>query len=442
MAASEVSVDGKLGVGLLGLGVGGGGVARFLLEHQAPDHAVNTLPVTLRSILVRDAGKPRSLSVPPDLLTTDPTAVLGDERTHLIVEVMGGEYPALHYIQEALDRGKHVVTANKEVMAKHGPELLARAAEAGVQLRFEASAGAGIPIIGPLAEDLLANDISSIHAIINGTTNFILTRMAREGMGFEEALLQAQELGYAEADPSNDVEGIDAAYKLAILSSLAFRTRVHASDVFVEGITRLQAVDFQYAQELGYAIKLLAIGRKANGALQVRVHPTLIPAEDLMAKVDGADNAIQVRGDLVGSVVFSGPGAGASPTTSAVLGDVLAVCRHVAAQAAGGGPATPLPAFRGAPQIESIAALRTQYYLRLTVQDRAGVLAQIASVMGQHGISIASVIQKDADLQAGTAEIVITTHPSREVDLQEALARFRELEVVTEVNNLIRVEAA
>ena len=434
----------RLGVGLLGLGVVGGGVARFLLERQAPGHAGSVPSVTLRSILVRDATKPRSFSVPPDLLTTDPAAVLQDARTHLIIEVMGGEYPAVHYIQEALDRGKHVVTANKEVMAKHGPELLARAAEAGVQLRFEASAGAGIPIIGPLSEDLLANDISSIHAIINGTTNFILTKMAREGMGFEEALLQAQGLGYAEADPSNDVEGVDAAYKLAILSSLAFRTRVHASDVFVEGITRLQAVDFQYAQELGYAIKLLAIGRKANEALQVRVHPTLLPAEDLMAKVDGADNAIQVRGDLVGSVVFSGPGAGASPTTSAVLGDVLAICRHVAAQAAsiGGGPAAAPPASRAAPQIESIAALRTQYYLRLTVQDRAGVLAQIASVMGQHGISIASVIQKDADLQAGTAEIVITTHPSQEVDMQEALARFRELEVVTAVNNLIRVEAA
>ena len=436
-----MSEDGRLGVGLLGLGVVGGGVARFLLERGATDPAASVPPVTLRSILVRDAGKPRSLSVPPGLLTTDPAAVLQDTGTHMIVEVMGGEYPAVSYIQEALDRGKHVVTANKEVMAKHGPELLGRAAEAGVQLRFEASAGAGIPIIGPLAEDLLANDISSIHAIINGTTNFILTKMAREGMAFEEALLQAQELGYAETDPSNDVEGVDAAYKLAILSSLAFRTRVHASDVFVEGITRLQAVDFKYAHELGYAIKLLAIGRKTNGTLQVRVHPTLIPAEDLMAKVDGADNAIQVRGDLVGSVVFSGPGAGSSPTTSAVLGDVLAVCRHVAAQSAGGGPAPPPPDSRSAPQIESIAALQTQYYLRLTVQDRAGVLAQIASVMGRHGISIASVIQKDADLQAGTAEIVITTHPSREVDMQEALARFRELEVVIEVNNLIRVEA-
>ena len=431
----------RLGVGLLGLGVVGGGIARQLLDDKAPAHTASVPPVTLRSILVRDAEKPRPVAVPDGLLTTDPAAVLQDPRTHLIVEVMGGEYPAVSYIQESLDRGKHVVTANKEVMAKHGPELLARAAEAGVQLRFEASAGAGIPVIGPLAEDLLANDISSIHAIINGTTNFILTRMAREGMAFQKALLQAQELGYAESDPSNDVEGVDAAYKLAILSSLAFRTRVHASDVFVEGITRLHAVDFQYARELGYAIKLLAIGRKDNDVLQVRVHPTLLPAEDLMAKVDGADNAIRVRGDLVGSVVFSGPGAGASPTTSAVLGDVLAVCRHVAAHPAGAGPAPPPPDSRSAPRIESIAELRTQYYLRLTVQDRAGVLAQIASVMGRHGISIASVIQKDADLQAGTAEIVITTHPSREVDMQEALARFRELEVVNEVNNLIRVEA-
>ena len=436
-----MSEDGRLGVGLLGLGVVGGGVARFLLEHQSSAHAVSVPPVTLRSILVRDAGKPRSLSVPSGLLTTDPAAVLGDAGTHLIVEVMGGEYPCGRLHPGGVGPGQARGHGQQGGHGQARPGAPGPRGGGGRAASVRGQRRRGHPHHRPLAEDLLANDISSIHAIINGTTNFILTKMAREGMGFEEALLQAQELGYAEADPSNDVEGVDAAYKLAILSSLAFRTRVHASDVFVEGITRLQAVDFQYAQELGYAIKLLAIGRKDNGALQVRVHPTLIPAEDLMAKVDGADNAIQVRGDLVGSVVFSGPGAGSSPTTSAVLGDVLAVCRHVAAQAAGGGPAAPPAASRGAPQIESIAALRTQYYLRLTVQDRAGVLAQIASVMGQHGISIASVIQKDADLQAGTAEIVITTHPSREVDMQEALARFRELEVVIEANNLIRVEA-
>ena len=437
----------RIGVGLLGLGVVGSGVARFILERGAGLAQQVGGPLELFSILVRDPTKPRAFSPPAKLLTTDPNSLLGDSRIRLIVEVMGGEHPALEYIQEALDRGKHVVTANKEVMSKHGPELLASAARHGAQLRFEASVGGGIPIIRPLCDDLLANDISSLHAIINGTTNYILTKMAQESLDFPTALAQAQELGYAEANPSNDVEGVDAAYKLAILATLAFHTRVHASDVYCEGITNLQAQDFRYAHELGYEIKLLAIGRQENGAIQVRVHPALIPAESPLAKVTGAYNAIEVQGDLVGSVVFSGPGAGAYPTASAVLGDVLAVARQTLsgteesqAQKQGTSQLSESGLESGL-TIRPMADLETQYYLRLNVVDRAGVLAQIAAVMGQHNISLASVIQKDADSHAGTAEIVITTHPAREAAVQQALDRLRDLGAVKQFNNLIRVEA-
>jgi homoserine dehydrogenase len=355
---------------------------------------------------------------------------------------MGGEHPALEYIQEALRRGTHVVTANKEVMAKHGSKLLKLAASHGARLRFEASVGGGIPIIGPLQQDLLANEISSIRAIINGTTNYILTKMAREGIEFHTALAQAQQLGYAEPDPSNDLEGIDAAYKLAILASLAFHSRVPVSQVYCQGITHLQAKDFRYARELGYVIKLLAIGKKEQGAIQVRVHPVMLPQETPLAKVEGAFNAIEVQGDLVGSVVFSGLGAGAWPTTSAILGDVLDLARHQANQ----GPEDP---HGGARQflldrdlvIKPMASLITRYYLRLNVLDRPGVLAQIAQVLGDQEISIASVIQKDADPSAGTAEIVITTHPAQEAAIQQASGRCQQLEIVKEGYNLIRIEA-
>ena len=314
-----------MGVGLLGLGGVGSGVAQYLTQHAPRAHGL-----TLHRALVRDLRKPRPVATPEGLLTSTLDGVLEDPRVRIVVEVMGGEHPALEYISEALSQGRHVVTANKEVMAKHGSELLDLASRKGVQLRFEASVGGGIPIIGPLQRDLRANEITSIRAIINGTTNYILTRMDREGLDFNAALEAAQKLGYAEPDPSSDVQGTDAAYKLAILASLAFRTRVDFSDVHHEGITRLQARDFRYARELGYAIKLLAIGRLDDAAVQVRVHPVMLPIETPLAKVEGAYNAIEVQGDLVGSVVFSGQGAGTWPTTSAIIGDVLDIARHAA----------------------------------------------------------------------------------------------------------------
>ena len=390
----------------------------------------------LRKALVRDISKPRSQSVPPHLLTTDPEDILGDPEIQLVVEVMGGESPAAAYIRRAVSEGKHVVTANKEVMAKHGPELISLAADKKVNLLFEAAVGGGIPIVGPLTKDLLANEISSIHAIINGTTNYVLTRMAGEGISFSEALKEAQELGYAEADPTNDVEGTDAAYKLAVLATLAFHTRVHPDDVYREGISRLEAKDFLYARELGYAIKLLAIARGGGDGVQVRVHPTLVPQDHMLAKVDGVFNAIEAEGDLIGRVLFHGRGAGREPTTSAVVGDVVEVARRIRSGTEPA-PAVELDASR---TVVPMSSLTSKYYLRLNVADTPGVLAQIAGIFGDLNISIASVLQKDVDPATQTAEIVVTTHPASEEAMQRSLTLIEGLGAVRRINNMVRIE--
>lgn len=427
----------EVGIGLMGLGVVGSGVASVLVRKGEALARQVGVSLALQRVLVRNLSKPRTVAIPPGMLTTNPEDLLTNPQCSIIVEVMGGEEPAATYIRRALAAGKHVVTANKEVMAKHGPALLRLAHQRQVHLLFEASVGGGIPLIGPLQRDLLANDITSLRAIINGTTNYILTRMARDGVDYQAALREAQAKGYAEPDPTNDVEGIDAAYKLVVLSLLAFRTFVPFAQVYREGITHLKGKDFRYAHELGYEIKLLAIGRKENGTVQARVHPVFVPAHTLLAKVDGAYNAIEVQGDLVGRVVFHGLGAGPAPTSSAVVNDILTIARSIKAQAR---PLpwvdydTPLP-------MRPMDDLTTQYYLRLNVADRPGVLAQIARILGDLSISIASVIQKDADPTAGTAEIVIMTHPAREGAVQEALGHIRRLPVVQEVSNLIRVEA-
>ncbi|MDE2969589.1 MAG: homoserine dehydrogenase, partial [Chloroflexota bacterium] len=277
-------------------------------------------------------------------------------------------------------------------------------------------------------------DVRSIRSIINGTTNYILTKMSQEGLAFRDALAQAQELGYAEPDPANDIEGRDAAFKLAILASLAFHTPVTPDQVHCEGITSLEADDFQYAHELGYEIKLLAIAQRIDGAVQARVHPALLHRETMLAKVEGAFNAIEVQGDLVGPVVFHGRGAGPAPTASAIIADLLACANDTASESARAGQA-PLP-------VRSMRELETQYYLRVSAADQPGVLAQIAHVFGDHTISLASVIQKDADNLAGTADLVITTHPALEAAMQAALAELRELPTVAAVHNLLRVEAS
>ncbi len=424
-------------VGLLGLGVVGSGVARILTEKRARYASALGCPIDIARVLVRDVSKKRAFDVHPAILTTDVSSVLEDPDIALVIEVMGGEKPALQYIREALHAGKYVVTANKEVMAKHGPSLLALAQERGVDILYEASVGGGIPIIAPLKRDLLANEIVAISAIINGTTNYILTAMGHEGRDFADALASAQDLGYAEPDPTNDVEGIDASYKLAILASLAFHAELRPEQVYREGITGLTARDFRYARELGYAIKLLALARRdEGGCVRARVHPAMLPESEPLAKVDGVLNAVQVEGDLLGRTLFEGPGAGSLPTTSAVVADLLdaahSVVRGVRERLAWQGEA-PI-------RIAPIGELTSRYYIRLTVTDRPGILAQIAQVLGDLQISIASVIQKEADERAQTAELVLMTHDAREASVQQALEQLRALPVVATVGTFLRVE--
>jgi homoserine dehydrogenase len=436
---------GSISIGMMGLGVVGTGVINAILEKAdaLADHA--GAPVQIAKVLVRDLRAKRP-DVPKGLsLTTNPADIVNDQGIQVVIEVMGGEHPAYEYIAAALRAGKHVVTANKELMAKRGPELLHIASEHGSALRFEASVGGGIPIIGPLLEDLAANGLSAVNAIINGTTNYMLTRMASDGIDYDTALREARERGYAESDPADDVDGTDAAFKLAILASLAFRTEVRDTDVFREGIRRLTPADFDYAHELGYVIKLVATARKVDGRIQARVHPVFLPNTHPLAKVDGVYNAVELEGDLVDWAMFQGPGAGARPTASAVLADVLAISRSIAT----GAPPPALPTIGPALPIEPMAELRTGYYIRLRVNDRPGVMAQITTVLGDLNVSLASVIQlatamhRDAtggDEAAQAAEIVITTHVAKEADVQEAVHRLSALEPVDEVGNLIRVE--
>lgn len=427
---------GSIGIGLMGLGVVGSGVAKALVERAEAIATQVGCPVELRKILVREPAKGRAVNVEPSLLTTDPQALIADPEIDIIIEVIGGENPALELIREALSRGKHVVTANKEVIAKHGPELLSLAQERKVDILYEASVGGGIPLVTPFKRDLLANEISAIYAIINGTTNYILTRMASEGMDFSSALGEAQGLGYAEPDPANDIEGIDAAYKLAILATLAFRTVVRPQDVYHEGISRLSSWDFRYARELGYAIKLLAIAKEKDGSIEVRVHPVFLPQDLLLAKVDGVFNAVQVEGDLVGRIIFYGQGAGALPTSSAVVADVITLAQRVNL----GGNSAPGLRLDLTKRLKPISEIETRYYIRMSTVDRPGVLAQISRVLGDLQISISSMIQKETDVASQTAQIVLMTYPAPESAMQQALKDIERLDVVNEVSNFVRVE--
>ena len=427
----------SVGVGLLGLGVVGGGVARTLREKADTIARRVGRPVELRRVLVRDLA--RSREVDGLELTTDPAVVVEDPSVQIVVEVMGGEEPAHRYIRRAIAAGKHVVTANKEVMAKHGPEIVAGAAAGGVDVAYEASVGGGIPVIGPFKLDLLANDISQVTAIINGTTNYIITRMSQAGLDFGAALREAQAAGYAEPDPRNDVEGIDAAYKLAILATLAFHARVHPDEVYHEGITSLEPSDFRYARELGYVVKLLAIGKLADGGLELRVHPAFVAAHSMLANVDDVFNAVQVEGDLVGRILFYGRGAGAGPTSSAVVADVIDLAQRIEAGQVRPTVAAYDPSVRPRP----MADVRTRYYVRLVAADRPGVIARIAGVFGERAISLASVLQKeDVQVSEGSryAEIVFMTQRAHEAAVQRALEEIQRLDVVSRIGSLIRVE--
>ncbi|OGO17705.1 MAG: homoserine dehydrogenase [Chloroflexi bacterium RBG_16_50_11] len=428
----------SIGIGLLGLGVVAGQVVR-VLAGKADELAEKVgCPLVLKKVKVlpQDLARPQAKKMPAQLFTTDDDEFFREPGVDIVVEAIGGEKPAFDYLKRAINGGKHVVTSNKEVIAKHGMELLALAYKKGVGLQYEASVGGGIPLIAPFKHDLIANKINAIFAIINGTTNYILTMMAKEGMDFASALKKAQKLGYAEANPKNDIEGIDANYKLAILASLAFHMQVRPQDIYREGISRLTGRDFRYARELGFAIKLLAIAKQHEDSIEARVHPVFIPQDSFLAKVDGVYNAVHVEGDLVGKVLFVGEGAGAKPTSSAVIADIVSSARKIVL---GIGSLSTWEAASGK-IIKPMDDIETQYYIRLAAKDRPGVLAQIATVFGKNKISISSAIQPESDERTKTAEIVIMTHPALEKAMQKALRELGKLEVVKEVSNFIRVE--
>jgi homoserine dehydrogenase len=433
MAASARTSKEAIGVGLLGLGVVGSAVARAISgRHRSCDPST---PLNVVAAVVRDASRKREVDLDPKAISTNLETVIANPNVGIVIELMGGVDPAFDYITNALKAGQHVVTANKEVMAKRGSELLATASDNNVQLLYEASVAGGIPIIGPLMNDLTANKIHSLRGIINGTTNFILTKMAHEGADFHDVLAEAQSLGYAESDPTADVDGFDAQYKIAVLARLAYHTEVPVDGIYREGIQKVHAKDFRYASELGYTIKLLAVAQaNSESGLLARVHPALIPLEVPMASVNGVLNAVEVEGDLVGPLWFQGPGAGPNPTASAVMGDVLRIAK-------GNSPSDSSSAIAHEPfAIASMSDHICKYYLRLTASDRPGVLANVARVLGDADISINSVLQKDTDIENGHADLVIMTHPAREANMQNAVSAISELETVLQLDSLLRVE--
>lgn len=417
-------------IGMLGLGTIGTGVYQLLQRNGDMIASREGVRLVIEKVLVRDAGKSRSVMPSIGVLTTDPQDILENPEIDMVAEFIGGENPARSYILRALKAGKSVVTANKEVIAKHWDELELAARENGVGLYFEASVAGGIPIIKSIRRSLQANRIVRVMGIINGTTNYILTRMSEEGKGFSEVLADAQRLGYAEPDPTNDIEGHDARYKLSILSTICFRQRVRETDIHCEGISRVTAEDIAYGKQLGFTIKLLAIAKQEDERLDVRVHPTFIPLHHPLAAVRDAYNAIFVEGDAVGNLMFYGRGAGDMPTASALVSDIV-----TAAQSDGRHHRTMLDSSRDA---QPDSDFRAEYYIRLTVKDMPGVLATIAGIFGNHGVSIESVIQKGHD--GANAQLIFVSHSACEQSMQRAVREIAASSVVAAVNNLIRVE--
>jgi homoserine dehydrogenase len=423
-------------LGLLGVGTVGSAVVRTLAERSTYLQQTTGRSFEVHRALVRDLTKPRDVPLQASAFTSDVNDVLLDDSIDVVVELIGEVEPANTYLRRAIKSGKHVVTANKEVMATHGVELLELAAEHDRDLYFEATVGGGIPLIGPFRQDLAANQIREVHAILNGTTNFILTQMAAGDSDYESALAEAQKLGYAEPSPENDVEGHDSACKLAILASLAFKSDIRSADVFREGITNVSPADFRHASDLGYSIKLLAIAKAEANEVEVRVHPTLVQKDFLLSQVDGVFNAVRLDGDLLGRAMFIGRGAGPEPTSSAIVADLIDLGHNIHRHEHNRIPIS----FSRATRVRPMAEVRSRYYFRVWVQDHPGVLAQIGTVCGEESVSIASVIQKEVDETAGRAELVFLTHEADECSAQQAIARIAELEVVAEVASCIRVE--
>ena len=424
-----------LNVGLIGLGTVGSQVAERMLAWRSQLARRAGVDLCLRRVLVRDLTKRRSVEIESDVMTADPDQLLEDPDIHVVVEAAGGDEPMHGYLERAIRAGKHVVTANKVVMAKHGLELLDLAAQKNVDVYFEAAVGGGIPLISTFRTDLQANRIERLSAVINGTTNYVLGRMASAGISMDDAVREAQLAGFAEADPTDDVGGFDATYKLAILGSIAYEIKVRPDDIFREGIEGIEPVDFRYARELGYAIKLIAHTQRHPGRIEARVHPAMVPLDHPLAQVEGANNAVFVEGDLVGQVLLVGQGAGGRPTASAVVGDLIDLARSIRR----GVQSRPSFTFDDRIAVIPMGEVMTRAYYRIRVDDRTGVLAAIGQVFAEEGVSISSFIQKDAWVQDRTAELVVTTHPSSDASLQRARERMANLEPVHAVSSFLRV---
>lgn len=430
----------RINIGLLGCGTVGTGVAKLLLEQNDLISARAGVSLFLKHIADIDMDRDRGLNIAPGVMVPDAWQVVNDPDIDIIVEMIGGDGIAKDVMLAAIDKGKHVVTANKALLALHGNTIFKAAFEKGVDLAFEASCGGCMPVIKTIRESLVANRIFAMTGILNGTCNFILTKILQDQSPFAEALAQAQAEGYAEADPTLDIEGIDTAHKLAILTALAYGMEINFKDIYIEGISRITPLDIQFADQFGYKIKLLAIGKKKDGQVESRVHPTMIPKDNLLSNVDGTLNAMTITGDAVGDIVINGHGAGMMPTGSAVVGDIVDIARNMISGKAG---RVPLLSYQP-DKIQKIpvlpmADIQTRYYFRFSALDQPGVLANIAGILGRYGISLRSVHQKGRTPE-GPVPIVMFTHLSREKDVKQALTEIKVLDVVTDEPMLIRIE--
>lgn len=426
----------KVKIALLGLGNVGRGVWMILNSNKEEIMKRCGYEVEVAKVLVRDKNKPREVDIPSELVTTNFNEILEDDTIKIVVEVMGGMEPARDYMLRCMDKKKHIVTANKMLLATGGDELFEKADEQGIMFQYEASVAGGIPIIKGINESLTANKIETLYGIVNGTTNYILSKMELEDADFDDVLKEAQEKGYAEADPTSDIEAYDAQYKLAILGSLAFGSKIDVKNVYREGITNIEAVDMKYAKEFKMAIKLLAIAKEVNGKVELRVHPTMIPKKHPLANVYDSYNAVFIKGNAVGDLMFYGRGAGDLPTGSAVVSDIVSIVRsNVDTE-------NPNPVVKNnlwEREILEMGAVRSKFYIRATVLDESGVLGEITAILGRHNVSIRSVIQK-GDEEDGLVTIVLVTHKTDEVQIDAAIKEIEELKSVNKIENIIRIE--
>ncbi|MDD2751918.1 MAG: homoserine dehydrogenase [Candidatus Omnitrophica bacterium] len=428
----------KINIGLIGFGNVGSGVVKILRDKKVYLSEKIGLEINLKKICDKDLSSKRNVHIDKDLLTADAKDIINDPQIDIVVELIGGVHPAKEFISEAIKKGKNIVTANKALLAQHGAELFALARDTGKNIYFEAAVGGGIPIIKSLREGLVANKFNSIFGIVNGTSNFVLSEMSANNCEFHKALSEAKLRGFAEKDPTLDIEGIDSAHKLVILTYLCFGRLVDLKDVFIEGISRISLADINYAKELGFEIKLLAIAKKEDGQLQVRVHPTLIPKNHLLSSVTGVFNAIYVSSDLAGNLLFYGPGAGQTSAASAVVSDLVDLTQDIKAGLFR--PTMNSVEDKTITKLCKIDDVSGRYYIHFTVLDKPGVLAKIAGILAKFGISIASVNQKVKSHSQEAVPVVIIIHEAREKNLRLALAAIDRLNVVKEKSVAIRIE--